>query len=368
LKYRIYRSYTQGVFGQKLAETQQTFFNDSDANTLAAVIYYRIRAVDSADYEDAGTQDYQITVTQPIDPPATLVARPGNNRVTLNWKKTLPDYYNIYRSEDPLVYGAPVAYNVPFDGREYIDADPLIQNKTAYYYTIAAVTRGGEGPRSNVASAVPYAPPDMPVRDVTCSILEKKDVLVRWSKAVPADGGYDITGYNIYRSGDNGWTYTKVTFTAYLAPAGAPEYVTVFVDTTTQWSNKYIYMIRVVDYMGNTDSVYNLGTVELPLPKNRVKMHANLTDLSKGQSLTWQYVLTDGGKFKVTVYTLSGAYVKTLIDSSYDLPVSTSSPYESAYLEWDGTNSKGKKVASGVYMFVLELNGQKTIEKIAVIR
>ena len=104
------------------------------------------------------------------------------------------------------------------------------------------------------------------------------------------------------------------------------------------------------------------------MPRNRLKLHANLTDLSKGQSLTWQYVLVKGGKIKVNVYTLSGVFVKKILDTEFTLPVSELAPFESPDQIWDGTNVKGRKVASGVYLLVFELNGEKSIEKIAVIR
>lgn len=377
LKYRIYRSTVSGVFNAPPAETQLTYyedkyFGDMGANTLVAALYYRIRSVDSANYEDSGAQDYSVEPRQPIDPPAVLLARPGDKKVTLTWKKVTPDYYNIYRSTDTINFTYPVAYNVDFNSKEYTDEagnSPPV-NKIQYHYKIAAVTKGGEGPKSNIASAMPYAPPKISTTPVSCVKGPGKTVTLGWVKADPADlnEGYDISRYNIYRSRDNGWTYDYLSSVDYLGAGGGTNFNTTYADTATAWDNKYTYVVKVEDFNGNTDAVYHPGTIELPLPKNKVRLHANLTDLSKGQSLTWQYVLIKGGKIKVNIYTLSGVFVKNILDTEYTLPVSALSPYESPQLTWDGTNAKGNKVASGVYLFMLEQDGERTVEKIAVIK
>jgi fibronectin type 3 domain-containing protein len=367
--YKIYRSTSaSGDFGTAIGETNKTYYEDLCANTLQAVLYYKVKSTDSMDNSDTGTAVYTIDINQPIGPPPTLVARPGNKRVTLNWKKVTPEYYNIYRSEDEYAFTTPVAYNINFDGREYIDTDTNIMNKTQYFYTIAAVTRGGEGPKSMTASAIPYAPPVIvKTPPVTCRKTTGKNVEITWPKADSAGSeGYDITGYNIYRSRDNGWTYTLVTRTPYLAEDYS--YVELFTDTSTQWDSKYTYLIKVVDWKENIDTVYDPAYIELPMPRNKLKLHANLMDLSRSQSLKWQYVLVKPGKIKVNVYTLSGVFVKNLLDTEYTLPASTLEPFESPEYLWDGTNAKGNKVASGVYLFILELNGEKTIAKIAVIK
>ena len=42
--------------------------------------------------------------------------------------------------------------------------------------------------------------------------------------------------------------------------------------------------------------------------------------------------------------------------------------FRSTYVDWDGRNSSGNKVASGVYVGVLKVGGVKKIWKMAVIK
>ncbi|HRU39006.1 MAG TPA: hypothetical protein P5511_03945, partial [Candidatus Goldiibacteriota bacterium] len=366
LKYRIYRStFGQGDFGQPKAETLSNIFIDTGINTSAQYAYYRIIPVDSANYEGGSGIVYSVEVKNQIDPPSVLTARPGDRRVTLSWKKVSPESYNIYRSTYAGGFTSPIAYGISFDGKEYIDADPALLNLTRYFYCVSAVTGAGEGKKTPPVSAVPYAAPSISYSKVTATVANKRDIQLSWTRAEASSEGYAVSGYKLYRSADNGWTYTLAGEIPYIV---GPSYVTNYTDTGASWGNKYTYLLRVVDDMGNTDAVYDPAEVELPLPKNRLRLYANMLDLSKGEQLKWRYVITKPGRLKVKVFTLSGSFVKMLADEEYKLQASETEPYESQDYFWDGKNEAGMKVASGIYILMLEMDGVRVAEKVAVIK
>lgn len=358
--YNIYRSTSAyGGYSQIAGLITNNYYADYDLSTSVANYYYKIKTVDSMGFEDLSDTYHAFIFEGYYAAPVTLVAKAGDKKVYLFWQKVLPDSYNIYRRKEGESYSYPIAYGLPYDGREYLDTLGLI-NGTTYYYSIASISEAGEGPKSNEVSAMPYEPAKLtPGAKVTYEIKNKKDILLTWDAAIPGGiNGYPLTGYNIYRSADNGATYIKLTTTTDIT----------FTDTTTRWDNVYYYIVKTLDSAGNEDAIYPFVRVELPVPKNRIRVYSNLIDLAKAQQLKLRYILIKNGKFKISVYTLSGGFVKTLINSEYTGTVSDTEPYESPDFYWDGTNEKGKIVSSGIYLIIMELEGERIIEKVAVVR
>jgi len=76
-----------------------------------------------------------------------------------------------------------------------------------------------------------------------------------------------------------------------------------------------------------------------------------------------RYVVTasaGGGTVTVRVYTLGGELVRTLVNEAM--------PEGSHPARWDGRNSRGQKVASGVYLLLVETRAGKRLQKLAVIK
>jgi hypothetical protein len=89
-------------------------------------------------------------------PPSTLTAVGGDSQITLHWSAaTGATGYNVKRA---TTAGGPyetIAANVYDTG--YVDNG--VVNGTTYYYIVTAITAGGEGEKSNEASATPVAAP-----------------------------------------------------------------------------------------------------------------------------------------------------------------------------------------------------------------
>ncbi|PKL92544.1 MAG: hypothetical protein CVV21_01950 [Candidatus Goldiibacteriota bacterium HGW-Goldbacteria-1] len=363
VKYNIYRStsslsYSQSAFTALASEYTGASYIDAQINT-AGTYYYKIKVIDDMGNEDTSTTGVQIVLSGVMEPPAVLKGVASNKQVRLVWSSINPDSYSVYRktTQTAAEFGAPIAYNLGFDVKEYVDSN--VENNITYIYAVAAVNDSGEGPKSNPVYVTPYLASGLPAdASVKFEIENKKDVRLWWNPA--SDGTYQVAGYSVFRSNDNGYSYVHLSVTA----ASVVEYT----DTATEWDNNYLYMVRVVDSGGNTDATYTPVKVELPLPKNKIRVFSNLVDLSKGEKLRLKYLLVKSGKLKFYITTLSGVHVRTLIESTSEQGITKNLPFESGDIFWDGTNQSGKKVASGAYLIVLEMDGVRVIEKAAVVK
>ena len=72
-----------------------------------------------------------------------------------------------------------------------------------------------------------------------------------------------------------------------------------------------------------------------------------------------QYTLDQPGKVKLTIYNILGEKVKTLVNGQS--PASNS-------VKWNATNSAGKKVSSGIYLYKLETENHVTMKKMMLLK
>ena len=75
-----------------------------------------------------------------------------------------------------------------------------------------------------------------------------------------------------------------------------------------------------------------------------------------------EYYLSTPAKVTIKIFNLEGRPVRTIIENGVKV---SGLHYEDT---WDGLNDNGKKVKSGIYVCVLEIDGVKYIKKIAVLR
>lgn len=77
-------------------------------------------------------------------------------------------------------------------------------------------------------------------------------------------------------------------------------------------------------------------------------------------NVTFKYNLQAAGEVTLKIYDVGGRLVKELRE--------TGAPGSNTTLEWDGTNRNGQKAGSGVYIYILEGDGGRLTDKLAIIR
>ncbi|MCX5783568.1 MAG: T9SS type A sorting domain-containing protein, partial [Elusimicrobia bacterium] len=102
------------------------------------------------------------------------------------------------------------------------------------------------------------------------------------------------------------------------------------------------------------------GPIKLTASKTDVKPWNNIFNPMKGGKTTVRYDLMTSDNVKIEVYTMDQKLVKTL----YDGPA----PVGKGAVDWDGKNTSGSVVASGVYVLRVRGNGIDFTHKIVVIK
>jgi hypothetical protein len=158
----------------------------------------------------------------PAAAPAAVSAVPGNGRVRLSWTP-VPGAtgYKVFRGANGAWDPAAVTNT---RGTTHISQG--LVNGTTYSFTVAAYTRGGDGPLSLAVVATPLAPPS----SVIASPGDQR-VTLTWQPAAGA------ASYTVYRrlAGEPGFSEFV---TGVLAPP--------FVDPRLTNGTRYYYQLRAV--------------------------------------------------------------------------------------------------------------------------
>jgi cellulose 1,4-beta-cellobiosidase len=187
----------------------------------------------------------QATTTLPVPPPPTsapanVVATAGNARVTLTWSAvTGAAGYRVFRGENGVWNPAPVATTSNTTLTSY-----NLTNGSMYSFTVAAYTKGGNGPVSLAVSAMPLAPPS----GVTATFGDTR-ITLNWTPSAGA------ASYTIYRKVSGEPAYSEFA-TGVVAPP--------FVDTGLTNGTRYYYQLRAL--AGATQSGLSASVSAVPLP------------------------------------------------------------------------------------------------------
>lgn len=120
---------------------------------------------------------------------------------------------------------------------------------------------------------------------------------------------------------------------------------TVAVRDALSWAGRYMHPIGCIGDVPGSDVARRFGAAAHPNPFNpRVRI---------------DYTVARPGRLTVTIHDLRGRLVRTLLDG----PVTTGGS-----LDWDGTDEAGRQTASGVYFYLVRMDDQSTVGKLALIR
>jgi fibronectin type 3 domain-containing protein len=144
-----------GPFEEVAAPVEPSF---ADTGLENGVTYHYAVAASNAGGEGPPSAPVQAAPVEPPPAPAGLVATPGNAQIQLSWSP-VPGVtsYHVRRSNSP---GGP--YVTIAGPAVPACLDSGLRNATSYFYVVAALNAGGEGPASAEVSAAPVCPPAPP--------------------------------------------------------------------------------------------------------------------------------------------------------------------------------------------------------------
>jgi hypothetical protein len=246
------------------------------------------------------------------------------------------------------------------------DNDAL--NKVPYFYVMSAYNSFGEGQRSEeFGPIIAYQPVSATNASLSLVVAGKKNVSLSWFAALPeaeTSESYRIQRYQVNRSADNGASFVPLSSVTHVLGQQAFSYL----DSSTDFGGNYIYQVIPYDNAGNPGISYQVATVSIPGPFNNILIFKNSFNPDRGETVPVQFSLVTGGRVWVRAYTLQGEYVATIFDEEVSGQVDENNPYLSDKKDWDGKNSAGQTVASGVYILHLQAPGFRTNARVAVIK
>jgi len=276
--------------------------------------------------------------------------------------------YRVFRATDPGLLGrnsvpASLHEEIPVDA-SYIDLAGLI-NKVSYYYMVFPVYPDRT---PFIVKAVPFRPissSGQPVARMDGSAPRR--IRITWSPAPAPDLTQSdvLTGYAVFRSDDGGGTMKQIFWTNSSTLS--------VLDDVPAYGKRYVYLIRPVDIVGRLGDAYPLAIIDVELPSNRLYLNHNRFRPRLGETLSTTFQITEAGRVRVSVISLTGEKIKTLYDRDHAGKFSADAPFNSLYaglppLVWNGSNESGRLVGSGAYLVVLEIGKNRYIGSVAVIR
>jgi hypothetical protein len=166
-------------------------------------------------------------------------------------------------------------------------------------------------------------------------------VLLKWT--VSSDSPFD--GYDIYRSEGEEENFTRINEER-IEAGPTVEYS----DPTAIPGRSYNYYISAIK--GNTEAVRST-TVKLTLPPKPVTLYQNFPN-PFNPSTTISFFIPDRMSVTLDIFDVKGSRVKTLINE-----IKPAGRYKA---QWNGRNTHGNSVSSGVYYYRLA-TGKKVITK-----
>jgi hypothetical protein len=170
-------------------------------------------------------------------------------------------------------------------------------------------------------------------------------VLLSWD--VIADEG--IEGFRVYRRDDGG---QEMLLSEPALSASAREHV----DDTVEPGVSYEY---VVVASGESGSDYRSAPVTVETPGLTLQLHQN-TPNPFNPATRVPFTLRATARVTLRIYDIRGALVTTLTDQPL--------PAGQHTVDWDGRNHDGRRLASGVYVYVLTVDGRSLSRKMTLLK
>jgi hypothetical protein len=167
----------------------------------------------------------------------------------------------------------------------------------------------------------------------------------------------DLSHYVIYRGTDPSFIPTATNMVATV-------YDTMYFDGGWTWEPGWVYKVSAVDIHHNESGYALLLPDQVtgddpPTPEYRDYLAQNFPN-PFNPSTTIQFGLEKGGHVRLVIYDAAGRKVRELVNST--LPAGH-------YTEvWNGTNSAGQHISSGVYFYRLEAGDLSMRKKMILLR
>jgi len=212
--------------------------------------------------------------------------------------------------------------------------------------------------RQPATGYTPDPPPPVPIELLTFSgAYSGNEVALAWKTASELNNN----GFFVQRTvkGENSWTTLNANQIIPGFGTTSAEHNYDYNDPNVTLGTTYQYRLQQVDNDGGV--TYSKNIVEITIPAADYMLYSNYPNPFNA-STQIAYSLPASGFLTLKVYDMLGREVKTLVNSTQQ---STKQPVN---VSWDGTDNNGAPVASGNYMYKMEVNGRTFSHSLSLTR
>ena len=233
-------------------DPQSRTLDETDGLIPGTTYYFRLWTADEASnwsgLSNGATAWAQVVSFAP-EPPTGLVAKPGNEKITLTWTANAEEdmsRYWVYRSTTSESYDYSVARaTVTHPTTRYVDTG--LTNEVTYYYVLKAVNEADYASEpSYEVSARPSLRPREPCGVKGTIVDGGKNVKIEWKAVTRNEDGSpctDLEEYGIYRS-------TSLAGFDVEPSSTVAQSILTWTETENIIGKTYYYKVRAVDSKG----------------------------------------------------------------------------------------------------------------------
>ncbi len=180
-------------------------------------------------------------------------------------------------------------------------------------------------------------------------------VVLRWATATETEN----LGFNIYRSVQKNGDFERINETVIRgAGTSAREQRYEYIDTAVSAGQTYFYKLADVDYNGNL-TFHGPVSITVDVLPEKMSLEQNFPN-PFNPSTTIRYELAKSGAVQLSIFNLAGQEIRRLVSGVQEAGAHA--------VVWDGLDDNGIQAASGVYIYRLISQGQRTEKKLILTR
>lgn len=233
-------------------------------------------------------------------------------------------------------------------------ADNQVQWNVHYFYTATALDPfGNESGFSNVVDTLMSLPTPVGLLAFTARV-EKTDIVLEWQVATDVN----LQTFEVQRSKATTSNFVKIGYVSFDNSGGSRGHYR-FVDEDLELGT-YFYRLKLIELGGNHDFSPSAQVVSAKLDEFYLyQNHPNPLNSFTPTTII-SYTLLQSSHVKLVIYDMNGREVYRLVDAFQE-----AGRYE---VDWEGTDFRGERVASGNYYYKIEALKSAKFRKMMVLR
>ncbi len=308
--------------------------------------YWKAQAVDNSSAKTAAAQTWRFYINRQEEAPSapTDPARVEHDR--LRWTASVdPDplaeitYTVEFSLDEQFTQGIVTVRNIRQTELSVASVLGLLQAGADYFWHVVAVDQTG---LTSFWSSAAIMEARLPVELAAFTAeAQANTIALRWEIAASSD----LAGFHVWRKAETQPDFVRLTTELIVAPGT----VFTYVDEGIAPDQSYAYRLEDVDAAGVSTFHTSITVRSAAFPATPA-LRQNYPNPFMDKTVIG-FAVPAAGQVRLRIYDVSGRLVKELVDKNFPIGYYTTS--------WDGLNENNERVSDGIYLYALEIGGQK---------